>query len=128
MGRDPVLCDATCDATAAVDVPAIRGYNDHMGMTVSPVVGARELKTRLGSYLRAVREGTTFVVTDRGRPVAELRPVSHAGSGIGRYLDTLAAKGLLTKGSGKRLIRFAAIRVEGRPVSEVLVEQREDRF
>ena len=30
------------------------------------VVGARELKTRLGTYLRRVREGRTLLVTDRG--------------------------------------------------------------
>ena len=39
------------------------------------VVGARELKTRLGTYLQRVREGRTLVVTDRGEPVAELRPL-----------------------------------------------------
>src|SRR5688572_7896540 len=48
------------------------GHNDYMAITV---VGARELKTRLGSYLQRVREGRTLVVTDRGQPVAELRPV-----------------------------------------------------
>ena len=36
-------------------------------------VGSRELKTRLGTYLRQVREGMTLVVTERGLPVAELR-------------------------------------------------------
>jgi prevent-host-death family protein len=41
----------------------------------SSAVGSRELKTRLGTYLRRVREGRTFVVTDRGEPVAELRPL-----------------------------------------------------
>ena len=40
------------------------------------VVGARELKTRLGTYLRRVREGRTLLVTDRGEVVAELRQPS----------------------------------------------------
>jgi prevent-host-death family protein len=39
------------------------------------VVGTRELKTKLGTYLRRVREGDTFLVADRGRPVAELCPI-----------------------------------------------------
>jgi len=38
-------------------------------------VGARELKTRLGTYLRQVRRGATLVVTERGEPVAELRRI-----------------------------------------------------
>ena len=41
-------------------------------------VGARELKTRLGTYLRRVREGQTLLVTDRGEPIAELRPIQPA--------------------------------------------------
>jgi prevent-host-death family protein len=44
-------------------------------------VGVRELKARLSEYLRLVRAGELVLVTDRGRVVAELRPVG-AGSGI----------------------------------------------
>ena len=36
-------------------------------------VGVRELKARLSEYLRDVRNGETYLVTDRGRVVAELR-------------------------------------------------------
>ena len=44
------------------------------------VVGARELKTRLGTHLQRVREGRTLVVTERGESVAELRPLPSDGS------------------------------------------------
>jgi hypothetical protein len=37
---------------------------------MSKARGVRELKTRLGSYLREVRRGQTIVVTDRGEPGA----------------------------------------------------------
>jgi antitoxin (DNA-binding transcriptional repressor) of toxin-antitoxin stability system len=37
------------------------------------VVGIRELKARLSEYLRDVKRGEVFLVTDRGRVVAELR-------------------------------------------------------
>jgi prevent-host-death family protein len=37
-------------------------------------VGVRELKNRLSEYLRLVRAGERVIVTDRGRPIAELRP------------------------------------------------------
>ena len=55
-----------------IDVATGCGHNDHMERTA---VGARELKTRLGTYLRRVREGRTLLVTDRGEPIAELRPL-----------------------------------------------------
>ncbi len=40
-----------------------------MGRAVE--VGARELKTRLGAYLRRARDGQRIVVTERGTPAAE---------------------------------------------------------
>jgi len=99
-------------------------YSNHM----RKVVGARELKTRLGRYLRAVRNGATIVVTERGDPVAEIRPLESGRDGDEARRNALAALGLLTKGSGLPLGRFTPVDVRGRPVSRTLVEAREDRF
>jgi prevent-host-death family protein len=90
-------------------------------------IGARELKMRLGSYLRQVQEGTTIVVTERGRPVAELRPVTVEKGEEEARLDELAALGVLRRGSGA-LAPFAPLRLVGRPLSETLLEDREDRL
>ena len=38
-------------------------------------IGAFEAKSRLSELLEQVARGRTFVITRRGRPVAELRPV-----------------------------------------------------
>ncbi|MEE2963762.1 MAG: type II toxin-antitoxin system prevent-host-death family antitoxin [Acidobacteriota bacterium] len=38
-------------------------------------IGAFEAKTRLSELLRQVSQGRSFLITRRGRPVAELRPV-----------------------------------------------------
>ncbi|HET9985591.1 MAG TPA: hypothetical protein VFQ38_18460 [Longimicrobiales bacterium] len=38
------------------------------------VVGIKQLKARLSEYLRDVRRGEVFLVTDRDEVVAELRP------------------------------------------------------
>jgi prevent-host-death family protein len=93
-------------------------------------VGARELKTRLGTYLRRVREGATLVVTERGRPVAELRPLDPATLTLDDRLDSLAAAGVLTMEvrEGGALPPFKAIRGRGPSASEAVVEDREDRF
>ena len=40
------------------------------------VVNVRELKDKLSAHLRAVGRGEVFLVTDRGRVVAELRKPS----------------------------------------------------
>ena len=98
------------------------------GPLLSKVVGVRELKTRLGTYLREVRRGRTIVVTDRGEPVAELRPIALAKSGRGAELDRLVALGHLTRTSKAALAPFRPIRRKGRRLSEAIVEDREDRF
>lgn len=61
------------------------------------VVGVRELKAKLSEYLRDVRRGEVFLVTDRDRVVAELRqPGSRslpAGDVLERELDDLVDAG-----------------------------------
>lgn len=37
-------------------------------------VGCREFKNRMGKYLHTVRQGQTLIITDRGRPIAQLGP------------------------------------------------------
>src|SRR5262245_19990474 len=92
------------------------------------VVGVRELKTRLGAYLREVRRGRTIVVTDRGQPVAELRPIPLATSDAGAEIDRLVVLGHLTRTSQAPLAPFRAVRHKGRPLAEAVVEERENRF
>jgi prevent-host-death family protein len=90
-------------------------------------VGARELKTRLGRYLRRVRQGARLVVTDRGEPVAELRPIPAEGAGeVG--LAALEALGVLTRPKQPRLDPFRPLRSSGGTLSAAVAEGREDRF
>ena len=87
-------------------------------------VGVRELKAQLGKHLRAVRAGNTLIVTDRGEPVAELRPLEED---LTRKLAGLRAAGKIGGGSG--LVQpFEPIRIEGASVSSAVLEDREDRF
>ena len=39
-------------------------------------IGAFEAKTRLSELLAQVRKGAVFLITKRGHPIAELRPVA----------------------------------------------------
>jgi prevent-host-death family protein len=91
------------------------------------VVGARELKTRLGTYLRRVREGGTLLVTERGEPVAELRPVQ-ADTSVAAILTKLSNKGAVTLPHHKVMAAFRPIQSRGRPLSDAVFEDREDRF
>ena len=98
------------------------GHNDPMA---KQTVGIRELKTRLGTYLRRVSQGATLIVTDRGEPVAELKPIEDHGD---RALQRLRTLGLLTRQSQEVLRPFKPMRVKGASLSQAVIEDREDRF
>jgi prevent-host-death family protein len=95
---------------------------------MSITVGARDLKNRLGSYLRAVREGKTVIVTDRGRPVAELRALREADTESDLVLRRLAAEGRLTLPTIDHLPPRVPLRIEGARLSDAVIEDREDRL
>lgn len=100
-------------------------YNDHMAKRTA--VGARELKTRLGTYLRRVREGTIIVVTERGKPIAEIRRLEEPAEDDARHLADLAARGDLTPAEGGGLEPFAPERIRGGALSGTLDDDRNDR-
>ncbi len=101
------------------------GYNDHMGR--SSVVGARELKTRLGHFLQRVRQGETLLVTDRGEPVAELRAVVGDASPRDTVLRRLAADGAITLPLRRETSTFQAIASRGALASTAVSRDREER-
>ena len=111
-------------ATASLDGVSQCGHNDYMERSA---VGARELKTRLGTYLRRVREGRTVLVTDRGEPVAELRPLPPDTS-VPAALLKLSSKRAVTLPVRKSMLAFRPIRSQGRALSDAVLEDREDRF
>lgn len=82
---------------------------------------------RLGNYLRQVQEGATIVVTERGRPVAELRPIATAGGEEEARLDELAALGIVRRGSGP-LAEWTPLPLAGPGLAAAIDEDREDRF
>jgi prevent-host-death family protein len=89
-------------------------------------VASRELKNRLGRYLQLVREGQPVQITDRGKPIGCILPVSVAGSH--RQTETLTrllASGTLRLGTGRiRRSHKPAIATPGKSVAEMLADDR----
>jgi len=90
-------------------------------------VGVRELRQNLSRYLVKVKEGESFVVTERGREVARLSPSGPADSPIARLVSergaTMPRGDLLSDVRGSRLPPAA-----GPPSLEILDELREERL
>jgi prevent-host-death family protein len=94
-------------------------------------VGIRELKTRLGLYMRRVQAGGTVIITDRGKPVGRIIPVKSSAEA---QVQELMQAGLV-EWSGNKLThrptgtpagRTPVARTRGRTtVAELLIEDRE---
>jgi prevent-host-death family protein len=80
-------------------------------------VGVRELRDHLSRYLDRVRDGEEVVVTERGRPIARITPLSSTGR-----LDRLIAEGVVTPARSSR--RLAPPVTVAGPVSDLVGEQR----
>lgn len=90
-------------------------------------VGVRELRQNLSRYLSQVKEGESFVVTERGREVARLLPSGPVDSPIARLVAERGA----TMPRGNLLERVEASQLPpavGPPVEQVLDELREERL
>lgn len=88
-------------------------------------VGARELKTRLGTYLREVRRGRTLLVTDRGTPIAEIRPLAADATPEEARLARLKAAGAVTQVVDRPLALFRPMRSR-QSLSDAIIEDRAD--
>jgi prevent-host-death family protein len=90
-------------------------------------VGVRELRQNLSRYLAEVKEGTSFVVTERGREVARLSPSGPADSPVARLVAergaTMPGANLISLARGETRPRAV-----GPPSLQVLDESREERL
>lgn len=71
-------------------------------------IGVRQLQQNAAAAVRRVQRGERLEVTDRGRPVAILSPITG-----GSVLDTLAAAGLLVRAEGDLLALGPPLRQPG---------------
>jgi len=92
------------------------------------IVPISELKARLSDYLNQVKSGTEVLVTDRGKPVARIIPIS----GKKRPRQSFAKierEGLLKLGTGKLPQNFWTMPRGQDPqglVLKALIQEREN--
>jgi prevent-host-death family protein len=89
-------------------------------------VGVRELRQNLSQWLRRVENGESFEVTERGRPVAELRPLPPATDDL---IARLVSEGKIARVATRDLADLPPpppTPPGARPLSEILDELRED--
>jgi len=82
-------------------------------------VGIRELKAKLSSYVLKVKEGETVIVTDHGKEVAVLGPISPSVA----LAQRLVKEGKAKWGGGKPK-GYTDVKIKGKPISDTVLEDR----
>jgi prevent-host-death family protein len=82
-------------------------------------VGIRELKAKLSGYVDKVRHGEEIVVTDRGKEIARVIPISRERNAVKRLVESGRAAW-----SGGKPEGIKGIRVKGKQVSKTVLEER----
>ena len=83
------------------------------------VVGLKELKANLGRYVGQAKDGKRIIITDRGKEVAELAPLSPEIRGLLR----LCAEGKIRWVGGKPE-GLRGVTIKGKPISDTVLEDR----
>jgi prevent-host-death family protein len=92
-------------------------------------LGLREANQQFARAIRAVRAGKEVVLTDRGRPIAVIKPVT-TGDPDGAALQAMADEGLITTATRKGPMppaRWRPLKMKGKPVSATVIDDREER-
>jgi prevent-host-death family protein len=89
-------------------------------------IGIRELRQNASQYIRLVKAGETIEVTERGVPVAELRPCQPSPRGESPY-EQLVREGKIRKGTQDwTSFKPIPVRPGERTLSEILQEMRDE--
>lgn len=89
-------------------------------------VGVRELKSHLAEWLRAVREGSTVVVTDRGRAIAEIRPIAVSDDTPAARRAAARTRGWIGSGEGV-LAPARPLPYAGPSLASAVTQDRDER-
>ena len=85
-------------------------------------VGIKELKSRLSHYLREIKKGGKIVITEREKVLAAIVPVERADEDS--RLLSLVKEGFAIWEGGKPVGSRHPIKIKGKTVSEIVIEER----
>jgi len=90
------------------------------------VVGVKELKNRLTQYLRRTKKGEELVITQRGKPIAVIRPTEAnlSAKSLETKLTELARELKIMLPRKKFLSKIPLTKISGSSISATVLEDR----
>ena len=92
-------------------------------------LGLRAANQYFSKAIKAVKAGQEVILTDRGKPIAVIKPLPQADS-EDAVIRRLEAEGLLRPALKRGPLpepRWKPIRIAGKPLSGTIQEEREER-
>jgi prevent-host-death family protein len=92
-------------------------------------LGLREANQQFSKAIKAVRAGKEVVLTERGHPIAVIKPIKEVDS-LKASIQSMVDEGLLKPPMKKGRTpapRWRPVKVKGKPLSQTIIDDREDR-
>jgi prevent-host-death family protein len=90
-------------------------------------LGLREANQHFSRAIQAVRAGKEVVLTERGQPIAVIKPIKKERDPEAA-LKRMADEGLIILPTRRGpLPRFEPVPMTGKPISQTIIDDREDR-
>lgn len=90
--------------------------------------GVKEIRDHFTRYLKRVKLGEEIVVTERGKPIALLRPIPE-GTSLQEKLELGAMKGLIRlPQKDENIPLHKKIRLKGKSLTDIILEERETEW
>jgi prevent-host-death family protein len=90
-------------------------------------IGLREANMHFSKYIKLVKKGREIVLTERGVPIAAIRPVAPKEDTLEERLNALKDRGVLKRGSG-HLKLPTPVALSGKAVSSIIIDERNERL
>ena len=91
-------------------------------------IGLREANLHFSRYIQQVREGQQIILTERGEPMALLKPLRSSSDTLENRLQDLEMRGLLRRASKGTFRLPRAVRIQGKRLSEFVSAERDRQF
>jgi prevent-host-death family protein len=92
-------------------------------------LGLREANQHFSKAIKAVRAGKEVVLTERGHPIAVIKPIKDE-DGQEATLRAMVDEGVITLAVRKGPMptpNWRPVKVKGKPLSQTIIEDRQDR-
>jgi len=91
-------------------------------------MGLREANQQFSKAIKAVKAGREVILTERGKPIAVIKPLPQ-DKNVDAVIRRLEAEGILRPAlkRGPMPIWRSPVRIKGKPLSETIREERDER-